>query len=74
MSFRHPIIDSTERDAFTPAEKASPASSGGGQPAANVTEPTPANLVDLKRKARAIEFSAAWGDDWNPNPLSDLSS
>jgi hypothetical protein len=33
----------------------------------------PARAVDLRHKAQSQEFSAAWGDEWNPNPLSDVS-
>ena len=32
------------------------------------------DLADLRQKARSQDFSAAWGDEWNPNPLGDLSS
>jgi hypothetical protein len=33
-----------------------------------------ANVAELKQRARSQEFSAAWADEWNPNPLSDVSS
>ena len=32
-----------------------------------------AYAADLMKKALSQKFSAAWGDDWNPNPLSDVS-
>jgi len=37
------------------------------------TEAALANIADLKQKALSQHFSAAWADEWNPNPLSDLS-
>jgi len=37
-------------------------------------EEAPATIVDLQRKAQSQEFSAAWADEWNPNPLSEVSA
>lgn len=32
-----------------------------------------ADATDLRQRAKAQEFSAAWSDEWNPNPLSDVT-
>ena len=45
----------------------------GEAASANATDTTLAALSELRHKALSEEFSAAWGDEWNPNPLSDLS-
>jgi hypothetical protein len=57
--------DSQERDA---AFDGVPAVHSENQPESEL-----AREDDLTKKAVSQPFSAAWGDDWNPNPLSDVS-
>ena len=59
------MADASRRDTVTDEVSSSEA--------ANATEAGLASHADLTRRASSQVFSAAWGDEWNPNPLSDLS-
>lgn len=67
MTSRHANADSAMSDAGDEVPSLTGTSAAGA-------EAELANVAELKQRARSQEFSAAWADEWNPNPLSDVSS